>query len=346
MENFKPKHTLLPLYAHLSRKWSTALPFSYLGVSYTLSLGQEQTVNCIASLSYSFQETEIQFLIPDNGLCHFLEPQLEAINLKDLSEDLKAIILDTLQANIVTIFAQWKFQLTPKKLEVWEKEKLCSNLVQCVIKQEDMPVYSIFCDAQALPLNVLDSLFTNFEFVNQGNGLIFPFRLERARTHLLLQEVETLKLGDILLVDNAQTYYKFRWKNFAFQADCEGQTITVKSLIMDENTDLPAGIIPEEVPSNEEDLPEVEETQEKESVEPVSGDDILKTLPITITFIAGEQTLSLEQVKQLHNGYTFELDKTVNDSLQIFANGNLIGEGEWVQINEHLGVRITQLNLK
>jgi len=121
---------------------------------------------------------------------------------------------------------------------------------------------------------------------------------------------------------------------------------------MDENNDLPAGIIPEETPSEPEEISEkIEETPqppEGEISEPVSvtGQDALQTMPVTITFMAGEQTLSLEQVKQLHEGYAFELDKTPSDTLQILANGRCIGEGEWVQINEHLGVRITQLNLK
>lgn len=123
-------------------------------------------------------------------------------------------------------------------------------------------------------------------------------------------------------------------------------------MIMDENNDLPAGIIPEETsPDPEEDSEEIEETPqslEEETSEPVSvtGQDALQTMPVTITFMAGEQTLSLEQVKQLHEGYAFELDKKPSDTLQILANGRCIGEGEWVQINEHLGVRITQLNLK
>jgi len=123
-------------------------------------------------------------------------------------------------------------------------------------------------------------------------------------------------------------------------------------MLMDENNDLPAGIIPEETPSEPEEISEkIEETPqppEGEISEPVSvtGQDALQTMPVTITFMAGEQTLSLEQVKQLHEGYAFELDKTPSDTLQILANGRCIGEGEWVQINEHLGVRITQLNLK
>jgi len=234
MEAFKPSCNLLPLYAHLSRNWCRSLPFSHLELAHTLSLGREQQAQCVACLTYTFQEIEVQFFVPSNGLCAFLDPQLESMDLKDLSGDLKTILLNTLQTNISSVFAQWKFVLTPKKVELWEEEKPCSNLVQCIINREDTPIYSLYINTNNLPLNIFDGLFKSIEPANKGEGLVFPFTIERAQTQLLLQEVKSLNLGDVLLVKDGQMYFKFRWKNFAFQADCEGQTITVKSLIMDD----------------------------------------------------------------------------------------------------------------
>ena len=350
MEAFKPNSNLLPLYAHLSRKWCSALLFSHLEKEHELSLGREQEANCIACLTYNFQETEVQFFVLSNDLCAFLDSQLENIDYNDLPRELKTILLETLQTNIVTIFSQWNLVLTPKSIELWDEERMCSNLIQCIIKREHTPIYSLYINAEKLSLNALDPLFKNLVPANQGRGLVFPFIIERAQTQLLLQEAKTLNLGDVLLVKDAKTYYKFRWKNFAFQANCEKQTITVESLIMDENNDLPAGIIPEEPSLESEEISsEIEETSPEEEISEsvsISGQDALQVMPINITFIAGEQTLSLEQVQQLHEGYTFELDKTPSDTLKILANGRCIGEGEWVQINEHLGVRISQLNLK
>ena len=235
MEAFKPSCTLLPLYAHLSRNWCNSLPFSHIDLAHTLNLGREQQAQCIACLTYTFQETEVQFFVPSNGLCTFLDPQLESMDLKDLSGDLKTILLNTLQTNIASVFAQWKLVLTPKKVELWEEEKPCSNLVQCIINREDTPIYSLYINADNLPLNTFDGLFKSIEPANEAEGLVFPFTIERAQTQLLLQDVKTLNLGDVLLVKDGQTYFNFRWKNFAFQADCEGQTITVKSLIMDDD---------------------------------------------------------------------------------------------------------------
>lgn len=347
---FKPNCNLLPLYAYLSREWCNPLPFSHLGIEHSFTLGHEQQANCFACLTYTFREVDIQFFIPNTGLCFFLDSNLEAIDINDFSEELKPILISTLQANLVSIFAQWQLTLTPKSVDLWPEERPCTNLVQGIISRENTPIYSIYINANDLPSNVLEPLFKTTTFANQGEGLTFPFTLERAQTQLLLRDVQELNLGDVLLVRDSQTYYKFRWKNFAFQADCQDQIITVKSLIMmDENNDLPAGIIPEEVSSQaevEEEPNQVEENVDEASDGAVSGKDILQTMPVNITFVAGEQTLSLDQVRQLHEGYTFELGKTPSDTLQILANGRCIGEGEWVQINEYLGVRITQLNLK
>ena len=56
--------------------------------------------------------------------------------------------------------------------------------------------------------------------------------------------------------------------------------------------------------------------------------------------------LSFEQLQQLHEGYTFELEQKPDEQVQILANGHCIGQGEWVQINDRLGVRVTHLSLK
>ena len=185
MEAFKPSCNLLPLYAHLSRNWCSSLPFSHLELAHTLSLGREQQAQCIACFSYTFQETEVQFFVPSTGLCAFLDPQLESIDLKDLSNDLKTILLNTLQTNIASVFAQWKLLLTPKKIELWEEERPCSNLVQCIINREDMPIFSLYINAENLPFNAFDGLFKSIEPGNKGEGLVLQ---SNVRKHVFYYE--------------------------------------------------------------------------------------------------------------------------------------------------------------
>jgi type III secretion protein Q len=121
---------------------------------------------------------------------------------------------------------------------------------------------------------------------------------------------------------------------------------------MDETNDLPAGIIPEDDITTPEDVADevtdsdtsTEDEPSQNAQAPQSIAINLDQLPIHITFDAGEKILSLEEIKNLHVGYTFETDHTIDDPVKIKANGKIIGEGEWICINEHFGVRITQLN--
>ena len=72
----------------------------------------------------------------------------------------------------------------------------------------------------------------------------------------------------------------------------------------------------------------------------------MEQLPVVIAFEAGKKELAFEQLQQVHEGYTFELDQKPDEQVQILANGHCIGQGEWVQINDRLGVRVTHLSLK
>ena len=72
----------------------------------------------------------------------------------------------------------------------------------------------------------------------------------------------------------------------------------------------------------------------------------MEHLPVIIAIEAAKKELTFEQLQQLHEGYTFELDQKPDEQVQILANGHCIGQGEWVQINDRLGARITLLTIQ
>ena len=115
---------------------------------------------------------------------------------------------------------------------------------------------------------------------------------------------------------------------------------------MNEKEDLPVGIIPDEVEpqttaeASEEPSSEVATSAELKST--TSLDD----LPVNIVFQAGQQTLTLEQLQQLQEGYVFELEPNADASIRIVANGQVIGQGRWVQVEDHTGVQVTHLTTK
>lgn len=66
-------------------------------------------------------------------------------------------------------------------------------------------------------------------------------------------------------------------------------------------------------------------------------------LPVELTFDLGYQTLTLEQLNQLQPGYIFELDQPITKPVTVRANGKVIGQGELVNANDRLGVRLLDI---
>ena len=72
----------------------------------------------------------------------------------------------------------------------------------------------------------------------------------------------------------------------------------------------------------------------------VSGDGIVVDLSVTL----GTADLRVQQLLKLGRGAVVELDRNVNDYVDIYANDVLIGRGEVVITeNDSIGVAITEM---
>lgn len=71
--------------------------------------------------------------------------------------------------------------------------------------------------------------------------------------------------------------------------------------------------------------------------------DILKDVELDISVELGRKELPLGEILHLVRGSVIELDKLAGEPVEIYANGHRIAEGEVVVIDEHFGVRITNL---
>lgn len=115
---------------------------------------------------------------------------------------------------------------------------------------------------------------------------------------------------------------------------------------MNEKEDLPVGIIPDitEIQNTE----EVKEEQPVEAPAPVESKPTkpLDGLPVNVVFQMGQQTLTLEQVQQVKEDYVFELEPHADETINIIVNGQIIGQGRWVQVEDHTGVQVTHLATK
>jgi len=57
----------------------------------------------------------------------------------------------------------------------------------------------------------------------------------------------------------------------------------------------------------------------------------------------GRKTMLIKDVLKLGKGSVVELDKAAGEPLGIFVNGKKLAEGEVVVVDDHFGIRISQL---
>lgn len=71
----------------------------------------------------------------------------------------------------------------------------------------------------------------------------------------------------------------------------------------------------------------------------VSKPDI-ETLPLRLHVILGEKEFTLAEVQSLGPGTIIELDSTKSDPVRLMVNGKILGEGELVEVEGNLGVKV------
>lgn len=71
--------------------------------------------------------------------------------------------------------------------------------------------------------------------------------------------------------------------------------------------------------------------------------DLIMDVPIEVSVILGRTKKTIKEILELNNGSLIELDKLVEEPVEILVNGKMVAEGEVVVVNENFGVRITNI---
>jgi type III secretion protein Q len=77
--------------------------------------------------------------------------------------------------------------------------------------------------------------------------------------------------------------------------------------------------------------------------EPPKEDATFDEVPIKLVFELGRQEISLGHLQELGPGHVFQLDRPISDAVDVFAGGRRVGQGEIVQVDDQVGVRMTRL---
>jgi len=71
--------------------------------------------------------------------------------------------------------------------------------------------------------------------------------------------------------------------------------------------------------------------------------DLILDFPLEVSVRLGEGKQYYGSLLDLKLGKIIELDREVQEPVDIYANGKLIAKGEVVVLDEHFGVRITEI---
>jgi flagellar motor switch protein FliN/FliY len=71
--------------------------------------------------------------------------------------------------------------------------------------------------------------------------------------------------------------------------------------------------------------------------------DLLMNVPLTVTAELGTCRMLVAEVLKLGMGSVVELDRLAGGPVDLLVNDRLVARGEVVAIDEHFGVRVTEL---
>jgi type III secretion protein Q len=150
--------------------------------------------------------------------------------------------------------------------------------------------------------------------------IAMPLRLEAGHTVVDSDELAQAAIGDLVLFDECFLSHEGEMSIVAapgigFRARVEGQKITVTQ---------PLGVL---MPENSK----------------PAGGNAADRIPVRLTFDLGERSMTVAELRELKPGYTFDLGRDLRRAVSIRAQGQLVGEGELVEIDGTLGVAITTL---
>jgi flagellar motor switch protein FliN/FliY len=87
-------------------------------------------------------------------------------------------------------------------------------------------------------------------------------------------------------------------------------------------------------------------TKEEFSPEILNKLDILLDIPITITVEIGSKSMPIEEILKLAPSSVIDLDRYLNEPIDLKVNGVLVAKGELYQVDDNFAIKITEILTK
>lgn len=71
--------------------------------------------------------------------------------------------------------------------------------------------------------------------------------------------------------------------------------------------------------------------------------NVVLDVKVKVTVQLGSSELPMGDVIELNPGSVIQLDQLAKDPVGLFVNGTLVGYGEVVVVDDHFGIKITEL---
>ncbi|WP_413662011.1 type III secretion system cytoplasmic ring protein SctQ [Microbulbifer sp. CNSA002] len=188
---------------------------------------------------------------------------------------------------------------------------------------------SAFCKAN------IDSLATLFEIYGKKRKgrmqIPVPTSFLVGQVHLDIEELRTLRSGDVVLVDSSSSFKEECLLLVSRQATWLAQ-INEKSITLIDRWSVQM------------------ESQLKDSTKPISKADNpespeayltqLNNVSLSLKFELPGKEMTIEEIQSLTEGYTFTLNDSASSEILISLNHSVLGKGKLVNIEGRLGVQI------
>lgn len=71
--------------------------------------------------------------------------------------------------------------------------------------------------------------------------------------------------------------------------------------------------------------------------------EVVQDISVNLSMELGRTRITIKELLQLNQGSVVELDRSVDEHMDILVNGTLVAHGEVVVINDKFGVRLTEI---
>jgi len=71
--------------------------------------------------------------------------------------------------------------------------------------------------------------------------------------------------------------------------------------------------------------------------------DSIEGVPIEVTVVLGEATVTVEELLKMGKGAVIELDKKVGEPVELYVNERCVARGEIVVVDDKIGITMTEI---